>query len=186
MKNVNCRGRFKTCPFNKIKMKNRKLNRLEDYDYSQNGMYFVTICTKDRIECFGEIKEGEMILSEAGKIIEQQLKWLENRYEYISIDCDAVMPNHLHLILEIISRVGTGRDLSLQMKIKSLSELIGAFKTTSSKLIHQKGILDFQWQRSFCDHIIRNEESLSKIREYIQTNPKTWKWDRNNVENIWM
>ncbi|NHZ85029.1 MAG: hypothetical protein GWP19_04010 [Planctomycetia bacterium] len=76
----------------------------------------------------------------------------------------------------------TSPDLSLQkpVKIKSLSELIGVFKTTSSKLIHRTGLPDFLWQRSFYDHVIRNERSLYKIRKYIRYNPLKWYIDKNN------
>ncbi len=85
----------------------------------------------------------------------------------------------------------TGRDLSLQdveqssIKIKSLSELMGAYKTTSSKQIHLSGLPDFKWQRSFHDHIIRNEESFFRISDYIQNNPLPWKDDKfyNNKKN---
>ena len=91
------------------------------------------------------------------------------------------------------SHVGTGRDLSLHaetegfrrhrynhnpIKIKSLSQLMGAYKTTSSKEIHLLGVFDFAWQRSFYDHIIRNSESFEKIKAYIHTNPKRWDNDR--------
>ena len=91
------------------------------------------------------------------------------------------MSNHIHGILIINKR--TGLDLSLH-KIKSLSSLIGAFKTTSSKLIHQNGLSDFAWQRSFHDHIIRNDKSLNKIRKYIINNPATWDNDENNINFI--
>ncbi len=82
---------------------------------------------------------------------------------------------------------GTSRDLSLQpacIKIKSLSELVGAFKTISSKEIHQSGFKDFRWQRSFYDHIIRNEKSLYKIRQYIQQNPLRWEIEKDMIENL--
>ncbi len=165
-------------------MENRKSNRLQNYNYSQNGMYFITICTKDREEFFGRIEDGRMILNDLGKIVYQQLDWLKKQYDYMNLDYQVVMPNHLHFIIEInADNVGTGRDPSLPIKIKSLSELIGALKTTSSKLIHNNGFLNFQWQRSFYDHIIRNEISLNKIREYITKNPAMWEKDKNNIKN---
>ena len=83
--------------------------------------------------------------------------------------------------------VGAGPDLPQQQrtrKIKPLPELIGAFKTTSSKLIHQRGLSEFQWQRNYYDHIIRNEKELDKIRKYIVENPLKWELDRNNPENL--
>lgn len=81
--------------------------------------------------------------------------------------------------LKIWNSVGTVRDLSVheEIKIKSLSSLIGAFKTTSSKIIHQAGFLDFAWQRSFHDHIIRNEKSYLNISNYIDSNPERWTVD---------
>jgi REP element-mobilizing transposase RayT len=89
------------------------------------------------------------------------------------------MPNHIHGILEINRDfiVRTGRDLSVQKKIKSLSELMGAYKTTTSKKIHVMGYPDFAWQRSFHDHIIRNTTSYEKIYAYILNNPKHWEED---------
>jgi len=125
-----------------------------------------------------------MRLSQFGKIVEQQLFWLVQQYGYIKLDIHAVMPNHLHVIIVIDNNVGNGRDRSLQMKIKSLSEIVGAFKTTSSKLIHQNGFMHFQWQKSFYDHVIRDEKSLEKIREYIQNNPLQWELDEENPNNL--
>ena len=175
--------------------------RLKGYNYAQGGFYFVTICTKNRIEYFGDIKNGEMILNKYGQAAEKQWQWLADQYSYVKLDDCVVMPNHVHGILVIDSpnvvnavgtgrdaaSVGTGRDLSLQLiHIKSLSDLMGAFKTTSSKLIHQSGFVDFAWQRSFYDHIIRTEKSLDKIRRYIYYNPAKWELDRNNSENLLM
>ena len=159
---------------------------------------FVTSCVQDRVSCFGEIKDGQMFRNEYGQIAEQQWQWLEQQYSYIILHSFVVMPNHMHGIIEIddrtvrTGRVGTGRDLSnddypvrtgrdlslQQIKIKSLSELMGAYKTTSSKKIHLLGLQDFKWQRSFHDHIIRNEESYLRISNYIQNNPSNWKDDK--------
>ncbi|PIV10939.1 hypothetical protein COS50_02865 [Candidatus Roizmanbacteria bacterium CG03_land_8_20_14_0_80_35_26] len=105
------------------------------------------------------------------------------------------MPNHIHGIIIIknkkqIINVGTIHELSLQKEFISdwkqrrhmlLPIIIGFFKMNSSKSIHNLGLNSFQWQRSFYDHIIRNEKSLQKIRQYIQDNPKNWQTDRNNL-----
>ena len=155
----------------------RRHNRMPRYDYSQNGYYFVTICTKDRREWFGNVQNDIMELNEYGQIVKKQWIWLSEQYNYIKLDEFAVMPNHLHGILIII---GGGRDRPLQ-KIKSLSELMGAFKTTSSKLIHMAGLKGFHWQRSFYDHVIRNENELMQIREYILNNPKKQDLDIENI-----
>ena len=167
----------------------RKPNRLKGYDYSQPGYYFVTICTKNRNEYFGTIRNNMMFINKYGLIVRKQWLWLEQQYKYVKLDEFVIMPNHVHGIVEIKSDVGTNRDLPLQkqkldknenpIKIKSLSELMGAFKTTSSKHIHITGLEEFVWQRSFYEHIVRNEKSLEKIRWYIKNNPLLWKRDRN-------
>jgi len=164
-------------------MRDRKLNRLEGFDYSVEGYYFVTICTKNKMEWFGKIHNAIMKLNKYGHIVHRQWLWLSERYQYVRLQEFIIMPNHLHSIIAInrenYNTVGNGRDRSLQ-KIKSLSELIGAFKTTSSKMIHSTGLRDFQWQKSFFDHIIRNEQSLNNIREYIINNPLKWELDIEN------
>jgi len=174
---------------------NRKLNRLRGYDYSIPGHYFITICTYKWISMFGEIVDYEMELNQLGEIVKQQIVWLHNHFSHIKLDEYVVMPNHVHLILEInynfddrkegyIDRhVGTGLDLSLPGR-QPLSHIIGALKTTSSKLIHQIGHYDFAWQRSYHDRIIRNDKELIDKRYYIQQNPIQWSSDRNNPLNI--
>lgn len=164
-----------------MEIKNRKPIRLKNYDYSEPGYYFVTVCVKDRECCFGEIVNGEMALNKCGKIVDQQWQWLKQNFPYVDLDTFVIMPNHFHGIL-IINDVGTGLDPSLQ-KILPLSNIIGAFKTTSSKKIHAAGFLDFSWQRSFYDHVIRKDESLDKIRKYILNNPRQWDLDKENPKN---
>ena len=162
-----------------------------DFDYSSDNLYFVTSCTKDKVCCFGEIHDGRMLLNEVGNIAQQQWEWLINKYTYLKSHAFVVMPNHIHGILEIngdlinddCAMEWTGRDLSLQsQKIKSLSELMGAYKTTTSKKIHLMGHGNFVWQRSFHDHIIRNTIYYDKIFEYIITNPENWINDMFNEE----
>ena len=163
------------------KIHHRQSMRLKDYDYSQDGYYFVTICVKNKTEYFGEIINGKMILNEYGEIAKKQWLWLAEQYDYVKLDEWIIMLNHLHGILIIEN------DSDQQMrKIKPLSELIGAFKTTSSNLIHQNGLSEFQWQRNYYDRIIRNEKELAKIRKYIFENPLKWELDRNNPENLFM
>ena len=182
-------------------LRNRKPNRMKGYDYSQDNLYFVTSCVQDRICCFGTVANGKMELNEYGKIAEEQWFWLGKQYPYIVLHEFVVMPNHIHGIIEINRSivginpvgtgrvvVGTGRDLSLQqqpIKIKSLSELMGAYKTTSSKKIHllecrdrSRPVPTFQWQRSFHDHIIRDDKSFETISNYILNNPAQWITDK--------
>ena len=88
------------------------------------------------------------------------------------------MPNHLHGIVIIEPRTG---DTS-----SNLSQIIGSYKNIVSKHLHFLGFKEFAWQKSFYDHVIRQEESLGHIREYIRNNPHKWELDRNNRENLWM
>jgi len=123
-----------------IIMKQRKRNRKLGFDYTSEAIYFLTICTHNRICYFGIIENEQMILNKYGEIVENQILWLEQQYPYFHIHNHVVMPNHVHILCDISTPVGTGRDLSLRdTKIKSISELMGAFKTTSSKQIHLDG-----------------------------------------------
>jgi putative transposase len=166
----------------------RKLQRLTNFDYSRNGYYFITICVDKHNNFLGRIDHGEMVFNRYGRIVADQWKWLQNHFRYVRLDEWVVMPNHLHGIViidnnEFSDIVGNGRDRPLP-RTKSLSELIGAFKTTSSKRIHQAGLTEFAWQKSFYDHIIRNEKSLNRIREYIISNPVSWEIEKVHHENI--
>ena len=191
------------------KFKNRytiRSARLPGYDYSQNGMYFTTICTKDKEEFFGEIKNGEMILNDIGKIVRKELLQTPIIRKNVKLDRWVIMPNHLHVIIEIIDQpngvetprknwvetprrgVSTMRGgYNPNWKPNSLGSIINQFKSVCTKRIWKTvPNIGFAWQSRFYDHIIRNDESLNKIREYIQTNPGMWERDRNNTENIWM
>lgn len=184
-------------------MKNRKRNRLKGYDYSQNNLYFITSCVKNMECCFGHVlsvgtgrdlsvlnpdinnpveRKSEMILNNYGIIANNQLEWLENQYPYVILHSYIVMPNHIHAVIEIdsntIKAVQENSETNEDVKIKSLSQIIGAYKTTSSKLIHQADYIDFAWHRSFHDHIIRNEKSYLNIVNYIENNPNKWMLDK--------
>ena len=189
------------------KFKNKytiKSARLEGHDYSQNGMYFVTICTKNREEFFGKIEDGEMIFSDVGKTANEFWREIARHFPFVNLDEYIVMPNHLHGIMEInkngsnmhacrdeaMPRLYTGeypKMSKISPKSGSLSVMIGSFKSIVSKMVNkQYPNITFAWQPRFYDHIIRNERSLGEIREYIKTNPKTWKRDRNNSESVFM
>jgi REP element-mobilizing transposase RayT len=160
--------------------KDRKLNRLQGYDYSRDALYFITSFVHDRICSFGKISEGKMQLNEYGEIAERQLSWMEQQYTYVVLHNFIVMPNHIHAIVEI-NHEWLSKEMSInthavkQPKVKSLSELIGSYKTTSSKKIHLAGLPEFKWQRSFHDHIIKNEQSYYRISNYISNNPSNWR-----------
>ena len=167
----------------------RRSIRLPGYDYSQPGGYFVTICTKDRECVFGEVVEGEVRLNEAGRVIADTWKWLGRHYSYVELDEWVIMPNHLHAIVIMhanpTDEPGRGGSLTAPTTIpkrKPLGRLIGAFKTVSAKRINESrgtpggGV----WQRDSFEHVIRDEEDLRRIREYIAQNPLSWEIDEEN------
>ncbi len=188
--------------------KKRKPNRLKEYDYSQDGWYFVTMCVKNKIECFGEIKNDKIILNEHGQIILKYWQEITSHYQNIFLDEWVVMPNHIHGIIIIENLVGAEQCSESHIFAKStvgteqcsvptkaiarvdyglLSKVIKSFKEISVKTIRKNlNDYDFAWQRSFYDHIIRNEKSLDKIRSYIYHNPPKWELDRNNSENLFV
>ena len=181
-------------------MKDRKRNRKLGFDYSTEAIYFLTICSKNRIHYFGKIENNKMILNEYGKITDTQIQWLEQQYPYFILHNYIIMPNHVHILCEISTNqfrtdssravpttqpVPTERAVPTEQsapirKIKSISELMGAFKTTSSKKIHLAGNDLFKWQRSFHDHIVRNDYSYQNIYNYITQNPEKWVEDTYN------
>ncbi|MFA6096965.1 MAG: transposase [Candidatus Paceibacterota bacterium] len=175
-------------------LKSRKSNRLPDYDYSQDGYYFVTICIKNKKEYFGKVEDGKMILNKCGEIAKKCWLDLPSHYKNCILVEWIIMPNHMHGIIAIdntaIAMVVTGLKpvtTDKQFKKYSLSEIIRGFKTFSSRCISEiNPDTNFQWQRSFYDHVIRNERSLLEIRGYIQNNPIKWELDRNNPENLFM
>jgi len=175
----------------------RKPNRLFGYDYSMQGWYFVTICAKDWKCIFEKIDNGEMILNEYGNIVKDTWYDLPNHNSNIELDEFITMPNHIHGIIVLNhninnkDNVGTGSEpvptnMSINKKHHGLSEISRQFKTFSSRRINRKrkSVGKPLWQRSFYDHIIRNEKSLIHIREYIRINPMKWETDKNNPINI--
>ena len=165
-----------------VRRRRRNSNRLEGYDYSQAGCYFVTVCAQDRANRFGEIVNEQMCLNDMGRIVGESWEWLERRYDNVGLDVWVIMPNHFHNILIIRD---TRRGDSRTAPTIPLGRLIGAFKTVSTKRINRrKGTPGTKlWQRSFYDHVIRDDEDLNNIREYIQNNPLKWALDEYNPSN---
>jgi len=166
----------------------RKLQRLRNYNYAQNGMYFVTLCTQNRLNLFGQIENGDLVLNDAGKMVFHKFEQIPQVYPDIAIDKFIVMPNHLHAILMIQHDViqqgdsGTPRGAFPTM---SLSDYIHRFKTLTTKLyidgVRNGNYPPFDkkiWQKSYHEHIIRNEQDYQKIWDYIDTNPLKWQDDK--------
>lgn len=180
--------------------KERRLNRLKDYDYSQIGYYFVTICTKNKIEHFGKIENGKTILNRYGEITQRYWKGIPNNYKNVRIDEFIIMPNHIHGIIIIKENydnvvrteqcsvpTDNTNKMSKRKNYGHLSKIVKSFKDIVTKVIREQfNDFGFQWQRSYYDHIIRNETSLAKIREYIVNNPLKWDLDKDNIENLFM
>ncbi len=163
-----------------MELPKRKTIRLHNYDYSQNGVYFVTICTQNRECLLGKIVGDDAhivpntVLSEIGMVVQKYI----NRI--VGIDKYVIMPNHIHLIIFISGyekglmwhENGTMWASSPTTTPQSISQLIKSFKTLVTKQIGYS-----IWQRSFHDHIIRNEQEYQKIWQYIDTNPLKWEDD---------
>ena len=156
----------------------RKTNRLSNYDYSLDGAYFITICTKDRQELLWEsvgancVRQPNVHLSRTGKVVEYETKRLETIYDCVDVDCFVIMPNHVHMIIVIESNGRT------------------QFAPTVSRVVKQwKGVITKQigfspWQKSYHDHIIRNDNEYNRIAEYIEYNPARWSDDCFHPKNL--
>ncbi len=163
----------------------RRSIRLPDYDYTQVGAYYVTIVTSRRRLLFGDVVADEMRLNDAGRLIEDAWQWLVHRYSYVSLDEYIVMPNHLHGII-VIGDQPLGASRSAPTPRKPLGQLIGAFKTVSTRRFNNiRGTPGQQlWQRNYYERIVRNEEELNHIREYILGNPVMWDTDEENPDAV--
>ena len=162
----------------------RKNIRLKGYDYSQSGLYFVTVCTnfKEKI-LWQDVTDGNVTLSSVGKIVEACIDFIDSNYENVMIDKYCIMPNHIHLIVDLgmsESRRGSLplRDIQNQNNIE-LGKIIGRMKSYTTKQYRelsgkQNAIL---WQRNFFEHIIRNDEDYAEKWKYIDENALKWNLD---------
>ncbi|HCN37684.1 MAG TPA: transposase [Bacteroidetes bacterium] len=173
----------------------RKSIRLKGYDYSQSGLYFITICVQNRECLFGKIENGIMILNELGNIANNFWIEIPEHFPMIEIHEHIIMPNHLHGIIEI---VGTRRGVSLpnpdgsshvvspnehqrQFSIPipgSISTIINQYKSSVKRWCNKNGHEYFKWQSRFHDHIIRSEDDYYNISNYIINNPAKWQEDK--------
>jgi len=177
--------------------KNRRRSiRLKDYNYSQEGAYFITVCTRNRENLFGNVTEGQMQLNGYGKVVNDF--WGNIPLHFPSVDTDAfvVMPNHVHGIILIndACRGGatppmgngmvspSGGEVTSPLRKISLGQIVAFYKYQTAKLVNQirntPGVT--VWQRNYHDHIVHDDEHLNKIREYVFQNPLKWDLDDEN------
>ena len=181
-----------------VEKNNRRSIRLKGFDYDQQGYYFVTLCSVDREGIFGKICRDLMTLNGLGKLVDVELRELKNRFN-VRLDEYVIMPNHIHVIFQIVGahhdapnkkKIGGGvtncedraiRESPLQKHNKRslLSKIVGYFKASVSRKFGMQ-----IWQRNYFDRIIRNEEELNRVRQYIKNNPRLWYRDRNNINRF--
>ena len=195
--------------------------RLPNYDYSQPGYYFVTLCAHERECSFGKIEDNKIVLNETGMLVYRKWHGLPDYFPGVELDQMVIMPNHLHGIIIILDRrkggvlpplgiippykdaitsvatamgatttgddrgvMTTGATTAPLQKRKTLGQMIAWFKYESTKEINRI-ITDNPdmkiWQRNFYERIVRNDEELNRIRNYIDTNPETWLTDENYI-----
>jgi putative transposase len=173
----------------------RRSVRLKGYDYGQAGAYFITICTQHRSHLFGDILDGEMMLSPFGQIAYQEWSNTPMVRPNVSLDVFVVMPNHMHGIILIHSSDISQTDelqsgqiekgvydtpLPLKSPANTIGAIIRGYKGAVTRQINRLLPEDEKievWQRNYHEHIIRNERSYRKISDYILHNPQKWEAD---------
>ena len=181
-------------PFNPD-IHHRRSVRLQGWDYSSPGMYYITICTHLRECLFGEVIDAEMRLNEFGNVADTCWQAIPGHTQRIELDEWAVMPNHVHLLFVLNERdaVGatrrvaptTGGRTSNGPKPGSVGAVISQYKPRVTRQInHLRNTPGSPlWQRSFYDHIVRTQPDLDQIRQYIDENPMKWHLDHDNPDN---
>ena len=162
--------------------RSRRSVRLQDYDYRQAGVYFVTLCTYLNANIFGRIRNGDMVLSDLGKVASEEWQHIAQARKNVELDLHVVMPNHLHGVIIIDN--AQDRDSfqclptaqmnqSGTLRAGSLGAIIGQFKLAVARQAKSRQLHPYKkiWQRNYHEHIVRSEESLCDIRQYILENP---------------
>jgi len=191
----------------------RRSIRMAGYDYASAGTYFITICTQDRACVFGDVVDGEMQANPAGEIVRAAWAELPSRYANVELDAFAVMPNHVHGIIVLVDvapgqgamnhvgmmnhegvinharttlgEIGAANARAGAAGVPPLGEIVRAFKAVSARRIRQQiapGAVI--WQRNYYESIVRDDESLERVRAYVQANPRRWLADRDNPNPI--
>jgi REP element-mobilizing transposase RayT len=178
--------------------RNRKQLRLTNYDYSQNGAYFVTMCTRNRECIFGDVVDGKMVLNDIGEMVFDTWNDISIFYSDMELGAFIIMPNHMHGIVSIIDKImhmnavgarsprpnmdqNMGGETPPLRRI-TLGNIVGYFKYQTTKCINVLNNCAGTkiWQRGYYEHIIRNENDHDRICEYIMNNPAAWEDDDEN------
>ena len=156
----------------------RRSLRLPNYDYTDAGGYFITICTKGRRSLLGRISDGQMHLNDNGRMLESVWNGLPERFPDLILDAHIVMPNHFHGIL-IVHWHGLSAPKD---SLPTLGDMVGALKSLTSRqyVMGQPQRVGSLWQDNYYEHIVRNDAELDRIRKYIAENPLKWEFDREN------
>ena len=155
---------------------NRKLPRKRDYDYSQDGIYFITICSEHRKRIFSHIPDSQDLetavaeLTHIGKTVDKHISKLEEKYPQITLPSYVIMPNHIHLLISVMNTENAER--------KSIPAIIGQLKSSITNECRRVFGTKALFQRSYYDHIVRDEKEFEKISDYIIHNPGTWIYDK--------
>lgn len=151
--------------------------RLKGYDYSRPGLYFITVCAKDKQHLFGCVQNAEMVLNIFGKIANDNWAKLPDRFSSMELDVFQIMPNHMHAIILLT-------DLAGPTTSNAIGNIVGAYKSLVAnecleifKQNHPGEIMGKIWQRNYYEHIIRTDAAYNNIRNYILSNPSNWKQD---------
>ncbi len=158
-------------------MQSRKNIRIPDYDYSQPGMYFVTICTDKKQKIFSSVRRGDACrrpkieLTRIGKTAKLIFSSIEQNYK-CRIDCSVIMPNHIHFLLDTTQRAMTSI-------APTLGKTVGAYKSLVIRECKKQGLIENSfWQRGYYEHVVRTEQDLTEIIKYIDENPDKWAEDK--------
>lgn len=172
----------------------RRSIRLKNYDYSQAGAYFITICTQEKECLFGKIVDGEMVLNEYGAIVKNEWMKLLNRYFNIELDIFQIMPNHIHGIITVGATLAVALNNNVRAGASpaptavvrnenvTVGNIVGTFKSLAANEILKlykirNEYMGRFWQRNYYEHVIRSDNELTLLREYIVNNPKKWAED---------
>lgn len=155
----------------------RKTIRLQTYDYSTPGAYFVTICTQERCCTLSSVRRGDpcgrpsVELTEFGRVVERCFDEVSALYG-AAFDAYVIMPNHIHFICRLDAERATAR------VAPTLGQIVGALKSLSANQCRKAGLHEKLWQRNYYEHVVRNENDYLENMTYIENNPAKWTEDR--------